>query len=347
ILSANSLALAWIIVAILNPTDLLSTGCQLSFLAVVVLRWGTHRWFQQEPDPLQQLIEESRPAWIRALRRLGNRILLAYAVTWIILLLQAPLVASRTHLISPIGFIIGPIVIFLVFIALMVGFLLLLSCLVMRPIAPFFAVITETCLSACEKIVSWSDRLTWGHWYVVDIPASLLGIFYPALLLVLTHQPLRMGWRWTATIGVGWLCVGLIAGSSRPSADEMRCTIVAVGHGGCTVLEMPDGRTVLYDAGAMDGPDVTRRQIAPFLWSRGIRHIDEVILSHADLDHFNGLPALLERFSVGQVTSTPTFADKSTPGVRETLAALERFHIPLRIVEAGQSLSGGDVEIQV
>ena len=72
-----------------------------------------------------------------------------------------------------------------------------------------------------------------------------------------------------------------------------------------------------------------------------------MFLSHADLDHFNGLPALLERFSVGQVTSTPTFADKSTPGVRETLVALERFHIPLRIVQAGDRLSAGDVEIQV
>jgi competence protein ComEC len=347
ILSANSLALAWIVVALLNATDLFTTGCQLSFLAVIILHWGISRWFREDPDPLQRLIAESRPAWLQAIHWIGKRVLRIYAITWVILLLQAPLVASRNHLISPIGFVIGPIVIFLVFIALIVGFLLLLSCLVMRPIAPFFAVITETCLSACEKIVNWSDGLTWGHWYVGDIPAWWLWIFYPALLLVLTHQPLRVHWRWTAAAGVGWLCVGLIAGSSRPTADEMRCTMVAVGHGGCTVLEMPDGRTVLYDAGAMDGPGVTRRQIAPFLWSRGIRHIDEVILSHADLDHFNGLPALLERFSVGQVTSTPTFADKSTPGVRETLAALERFHVPLRIVEAGQLLSGGEVEIQV
>jgi len=76
----------------------------------------------------------------------------------------------------------------------------------------------------------------------------------------------------------------------------------------------PDGRTCLYDAGAIAGPDVTRRQIAPFLWSRGIRRIDEVLLSHADLDHFNGLAALLERFAVGQVTCTPSFDKKTTAG---------------------------------
>ena len=112
-------------------------------------------------------------------------------------------------------------------------------------------------------------------------------------------------------------------------------------------METPDGRTLLYDAGALGGPDVTRRQIAPFLWSRGIRRIDEVFLSHADLDHFNGLPELLDRFAVGQVTCTPTFADKNTEGVRETLDALRERGIPIRIVKAGDVLSAGDVRLEV
>src|SRR5260370_18671777 len=96
--------------------------------------------------------------------------------------------------------------------------------------------------------------------------------------------------------GLGWLCVGLLAVSMRPRPqDELRVTFLAVGHGGCIVLETPDGRTLLYDAGSLRGPDVGRYQIAPYLWSRGIRRIDEVFLSHADLDHFNGLRDLLER----------------------------------------------------
>src|SRR5205823_5258557 len=127
----------------------------------------------------------------------------------------------------------------------------------------------------------------------------------------------------------------------------LRCTFLAVGHGGCTVLETPDGRTLLYDAGALAGPDVTRLKIAPFLWYRGIRRIDEVFISHADLDHFNGLPALLERFAVGQVTCTPSFREKPTPGVRFTLETLERRHIPVRIVKLGDRLMAGPVEMEV
>ncbi len=353
ILSANSLALAWIVVALLNPTDLFSVGCQLSFLAVVILYWGASRWFFRSQDPLKRLIEESRPTWLRILRRLGARVLQFYAITWTILLLQAPLVASHNHLLSPVALIIGPPVLFLATIALIAGFLLLLSCLLMFPLAPLFAAVTQASLAACEHVVDWSDRVSWGHIYVSDIPAWWLWVFYLALLAVLTQQPLRERWRWGGLAGLGWLCVGLflavplLGGDNRPGSEELRCTFLAVGHGGCTVLEMPDGRTILYDSGAIDGPDVTRRQIAPFLWNRGIRKIDEIILSHADLDHFNGLPALLDRFAVGQITSTPSFADKSTPGVRETLAALERHGVPLRIVQSGDWLSAGEVQMEV
>src|SRR5262249_56481645 len=97
----------------------------------------------------------------------------------------------------------------------------------------------------------------------------------------------------------------LVTSVKRPS-DELRVTFLAVGHGGCTVLETPDGRVLVYDAGAMGGSEVTRRHIAPYLWSRGHRRIDELFLSHADLDHFNGVTALLERFAVGPITCAPS-----------------------------------------
>src|SRR5262249_48647258 len=79
------------------------------------------------------------------------------------------------------------------------------------------------------------------------------------------------------------------------------------------------------------------------LWHRGVRRIDEVFLSHGDLDHFNGLTSLLDRFPVAQVTCTPTFAQKDTPGVRVTLAELDRHGVPVRVVSAGDRLQAGDV----
>jgi competence protein ComEC len=346
IMPANSFALAWILVAAINPTDVFNSGCLLSFLAVAVLFWGTSGW-QKQADPLEQLIQESRPLWLRGLRWLGHLVLLSYAVNLAVWLAVTPLVAQRFHLVSPVALLIGPPMVLLTSIALLAGFMLLLLAPLLWPLALVFAGITQWSLAGCEALVDAGLGLPGAFWYVPDVPGWWLWLFYAGLLGFLTQQTLRRRWSLFLLSGLGWLLLGLLSGLLTWGTVEFRCTFVAVGHGGCTVLETPDGRTLLYDAGAITGPDVTRRQIAPFLWSRGIRRIDELFLSHADLDHFNGVPALLDRFAVGQITCTPTFAERETGGVQLTTEAFRRHGIPVRIVRAGDRLAAGNVAITV
>jgi competence protein ComEC len=56
---------------------------------------------------------------------------------------------------------------------------------------------------------------------------------------------------------------------------------------------------------------------------------------------------LLRRFSVGQVTMTPTFSEKETSGVETVLAVLEKHEIPRRIVAAGDRFAAGNVSFEV
>lgn len=107
VMPANSFALAWILVAAINPTDVFNSGCLLSFLAVAVLFWGTSGW-QRQPDPLEQLADESRPAWLRGLRWLGRIVLVSYAINLAVWLAVTPLVAQRFHVVSPVALLIGP-----------------------------------------------------------------------------------------------------------------------------------------------------------------------------------------------------------------------------------------------
>jgi competence protein ComEC len=344
---ANVLSLAWLAVGVLNPADWASAGCQLSFLCVALIAWRARRRAQAVQDPLERLLEESRPAWQRYALALGRWVWEPYALGLVIWLAATPLVATRYNAVSPIAVPIMPPLVLLAAAALVAGFLLLLVAPVCWPLALALGRLTGWALALSDGIVSWADRLPGGHWPVGTSPDWWLWLFYLVLFGALMLESLRRHRHWFALAGLAWLCVGLVGGAAPRSSDELRCTFLAVGHGGCTVIETPDGRTLLYDAGAMAGPGVTERHVAPFLRYRGIQRVDELFLSHAHLDHYSGVESLLEQFPVGQVTLTPTFREEKVPGVGVTLAALERHGVPVRTVTAGDRLSAGAVDIEV
>jgi competence protein ComEC len=354
-LPANTFALSWLVVLIANPTDLFTAGFQLSFLCVALLIWGIPCWFPaHQLTPIQQVIEESRSIPERMVRGVIRAIGRAYLITVVLGIGTAPLVAYWQNLVSPAGLLIGPPAILLTTIALIAGFLLMFLW-PLGAVALPLAWMAGKSIALCDLMVAAAEHVPGGVWYVGSVPIWWLIGFYTIVIYgLLAGVPERarvvpvLGKRWHFPTVLGtWCVIGLVAGLTGSTPDELRVTFLAVDHGGCCVIETPDGRVLMYDSGTTSGPEVTRRQIAPYLWSRGIRRIDEVFISHADLDHFNGLAALLDRFAVGQVTCTPTFADKPTPGVRATLDALERRRVPLRIAQIGDRFSAGDVDIEV
>ena len=63
-------------------------------------------------------------------------------------------------------------------------------------------------------------------------------------------------------------------------------TAIDVGQGDSLLLITPDGKTLLMDSGGMPGNvrsdfDVGEEVVSPYLWSRGIRRLDAVAISHA------------------------------------------------------------------
>ena len=80
------------------------------------------------------------------------------------------------------------------------------------------------------------------------------------------------------------------------------------------VIELPDGRALLYDVGTNAGYDAGANVVVPYLDQRGIRRIEAVILSHPNLDHFGGLLGVLDRIAVERVIVSPYFLQLSEPG---------------------------------
>lgn len=71
-------------------------------------------------------------------------------------------------------------------------------------------------------------------------------------------------------------------------------TMLDVGQGDCFVIEEKSGVTAIIDGGSSSVSEVGRYRIDPFLRSHGISTVDFVFLSHADIDHTNGVLELLE-----------------------------------------------------
>jgi competence protein ComEC len=337
VLPANALALAWIAVIAWNPTDPFTPGCQLSFVSVFAILWGTSRWFAATPPtPTEQLLAESRSTPEKLARAGLRAAAVFFAISCVLTVTNAPLVMLRQNVVPPVGAILGPPLIALTTIALLAGFALLLLGAI-----PPLTFLTGLTLSWSDALVRFADDLPGTSVYVPTPAYGWVIAFYGLLAAYI----LMADRRWLAAL-LAWLILGLV-GWPKPATDELRITVLAVGHGGCTVLETPDGRTLVYDAGSMAGPDTTRRIVAPFLWSRGIARIDELFLSHADLDHFNAATELVRRFPVGQATLTPSFASKPTAEVSDLLLALRNRKIPSRIASAGDRFEAGGVSLEV
>jgi competence protein ComEC len=150
-----------------------------------------------------------------------------------------------------------------------------------------------------------------------------------------------------------WIIVGLWPPLWRTcQRDGLDISFVAVGHGTCVFMQAPTGETLLYDAGSLGSPEFATQTIASYLWHRGLMRIDGIIVSHADIDHFNALPGLLERFHVGAVYVSPMMfegiGENQAGGPQVLREAIRAAGVPLRVITAGDRLRlGSDVTIDV
>ncbi|HEV3024838.1 MAG TPA: ComEC/Rec2 family competence protein, partial [Pirellulales bacterium] len=314
----NALALAALLVLYWNPAEMFRVGPQLSFLAMAALVWfGPRCVSRPSADPLDRLIDRTRP-WHEklALRvwRLSKQMTLLTACVWAV---SAPLVMAQFHLVSPATLVLTPLLALPVAAGLMSGFAVLVLDFLFPPLGALGASLCDLCLWSLEGAVEAASRCPGSHFWVPGPEPWWLWTFYAGLALGAAAPRFRPPWRWCLALAAGWSAVGMSVPLLR-SSDEGRldCTFLSVGHGCAVVLELPDGQTLLYDAGRLGSPAAGARSVSCYLWSRGKTHIDAVVLSHADVDHYNAVPELLQKFSVGVVYATPVMLADEGAAIR-------------------------------
>ncbi|MCH7924812.1 MAG: ComEC/Rec2 family competence protein [Planctomycetes bacterium] len=145
------------------------------------------------------------------------------------------------------------------------------------------------------------------------------------------------------------VCVSTVVWVS-PAATGRRVVVTAlsVGAGSATVIQLPSGETLLYDAGSASPFDVGRSTIVPFLRSRGISRIDDIFISHPNLDHFSGIPSILQEMDAGPIHINEYFGDLSPPGSpsRHLLQLLSEQGHEVRVEAAGTAWTYADVRLE-
>ena len=197
------------------------------------------------------------------------------------------------------------------------GLFTLAVSLVSHSLAMWLAKILEFFLAFLDKSVHWFAAWHGASYRIPEPPLLLIGAFVViAAILSVAMRSWHRESRWVARIAA----IALLATAAlimthpfapRLNAGNLEVTVLDVGQGDSLFVTFPNGGTMLVDGGGAlgtfhaggmrSGLDVGEDVVSPYLWSRGLKQIDVVALTHAHQDHLGGLPAILENFRVREL----------------------------------------------
>jgi competence protein ComEC len=133
----------------------------------------------------------------------------------------------------------------------------------------------------------------------------------------------------------------------RPHVLEV--TALDVGQGDSLLVVTPQGRTPLVDAGGLTGQprsnfDLGEDVVSPYLWSRGMVHIDAVAVTHAHSDHMGGMRAVLANFHPSELWIS---LQPPSPELAALLEQARSQGIVLQKFRRGSSFDFGGATVEV
>ncbi len=340
----RAVACAALLLVAHDPRALYDISFQLSFMAVaaIALVIGSRSAWEDEGLPPRH-----PSLWERAGTRLGDYLWLTGGVT----LATLPLVAYHFKQIAWLGVLANAVVVPLagvVLVPLGLGSALWLLAAggESLPAASSIRAVSESMTSIVEAMA----KTPGAEWHVASPAIPAMAAFYLLLAGVIRPAASERGiWRRRVSLIGVVLVLSWWGWSPRdaPGHDAVRVTFLDVGQGDACVLELPDGQTVLVDAGARyDTLDMGRTVVAPYLWERGITRLDHVIATHPQLDHVGGLPWVLRSFEVGRYWSNGVVREE--PFYRRLQEALRaRGLVEERAVEGRAIIDAGPCRLIV
>jgi competence protein ComEC len=146
----------------------------------------------------------------------------------------------------------------------------------------------------------------WLSWRVPSSPAVVAVAYYALIATVILWRGRRLVRHWAmggAVVCAVVLASGAWVSAGRPGVGVLRVSFLDVGQGDATLVQFPNGRVLLVDAGGSPGArfDVGSRVVTPAVWALGERRIDWLLLTHGDIDHIGGAASVVEDLQPSEV----------------------------------------------
>jgi competence protein ComEC len=323
----NTLAIAAMLILIVHPPSVFSISFQLSFAAVLAIIYGLSRIPKPRASASNRSGKQKRTKIITKLYYFFMTSFFAVAGTLPLVMVyfnQVSLVGLPANIvfIPLIGFVVVPLGILAVFILPFTasGALVLLKAAseVLEPVIRMIPAISGWSFAAIKTVTPNTLEIVCFYvlfWALLNLKSVQIeksldlnsdqnryhkkSIQKPAVIVALLTVLI-----FSADAGYGVY--------RRYWHDDLRVTMIDVGHGNAALLELPYGQTMLVDGGGFSDNrvfDVGASIVAPLLWRKKIRTVDTLVLSHANSDHLNGLIYIAENFHVKHVWLNHESAD--------------------------------------
>lgn len=356
----DMLALSAVVVLVWRPGDVFDAGTQLSFLGVAgLLLFVRPLGLWLHPAPFDAM--QARKPGGRLLRILADYTaanLVGAAVSF-------PLVAHHFGVVTPAAFLMSMAALPLVAGLLSLAFLKIMFGLLLPSVSLMLAWPTAWLSDTTISMVDWMSSLPAASFNVEPKPSILWSIGSIVFIVALFS-----GWfasRRTATMAAGVL---LLAWLILPTQDRVKARVyagspdaaltahaLAVGDGSCYLIRIdPLGRTggpynIMFDCGSQQYLGVGKSSVVPALHAMGVKRIDILIISHADMDHFAGVLDVATSIPLGRVLTTRHVLQRAerspVSATGYLMTSLEAMGVPIEEVAAGWETSAGGAVCRV
>jgi competence protein ComEC len=342
----NSLSLAGLLILVWDPAALFSASFLLSFVAVAGLLAAVSRW---KPLPGE---DPAQGPWARDVlwtgaKRSAWKLLTASLVATIA---TAPLVAFFFNRMTPLAVLVNPVVVPVVgWLVIPVGLITAVTSLVSATAATPLLGIASAGARFVAMAAETSAKIPYASLWVGRPTVLEMAVMYLSLFAILWLR--GSPWRKRVLLVCAMtFCISLCHGILRDRlARDLVITFLSVGQGDSILVEFPEGKRMIVDGGmARKGYQGAGRNIVlPFLGHRRIRHLDYMVASHGQADHYGGLYAIGEELKPNELWISPELGCEAEGYVSLLdLCRQQRIRIQ-RLCRDVETLSIGGVKVEV